>query len=100
MVNPFKPRDPYVGQVNSADPEQTARNAAYEQGFHCILTECPINILKKYHQTPGLTLLIKVSASIRLKWVKVSKFPAGPSLQNTFLISQTKHMLWQLKRSL
>ena len=27
MVNPFKPRGPYVGQVKSADQDQTVRNA-------------------------------------------------------------------------
>ena len=43
----------YLGggaQSNSADPDQPPRNAATDQGLHCLLPEYSMNFLiKKYH---------------------------------------------------
>ena len=36
---------PFYGTyTNSADPDLTPQNVAYDQGLHCLLTECSIEI--------------------------------------------------------
>ena len=37
-INPYKPSVPFLGQANSADPDQTPQNTASDQGLHCLLT--------------------------------------------------------------
>ena len=44
FLNPYKPSILFVGQANSAHPDQTPQNEATDQGFHCLLTECYIKI--------------------------------------------------------
>ena len=39
-LNPYKPSVLFVGQANSADPDQMPHNAASDQGLHCLLTVC------------------------------------------------------------
>ena len=37
IVNPYKPETLFMGQSNSADPDQTPHNAASDQGLHGLL---------------------------------------------------------------
>ena len=47
MVNPFKPRGPYVGQVKSADQDQTVRNAHMSRVSTVYLQNALLNFEKK-----------------------------------------------------
>ena len=37
--------------ANSAEPDQTPQNAASDQVFHCLFTECPMKMLLKTKNT-------------------------------------------------
>ena len=72
--------EPFCGTLpNSADPDQTPKKAACDQGLHCLFMECSVKIWikMKYHliilfkNENRIVLLTRVGNSTRLKWVKL-----------------------------